>query len=148
MAAIRHVLCPTDFSTCAAEALEVAIAFAQKFDATLTLLHVYTLPVSGFGGDITVFAEQELDVTAQRALDRVLEQVRAVHAKSNALVRQGAPAATILDVAAERGADLIVLGTHGRRGVARVLIGSVAEKVVRSSRVPVLTVSERKNAPR
>lgn len=141
MRPIRHVLCPTDFSACADQALDAAIAIAQKFDATLTLLHVYTLPVSGFGGDITVLSEQELDVAARKALDGVLDRVRASYPKSEAIVRQGAPAPTILDVADERGADLIVIGTHGRRGVSRVLVGSIAEKVVRTAGVPVLTVS-------
>jgi nucleotide-binding universal stress UspA family protein len=140
MIPIRHVLCPTDFSASADHALEVAIELAAKLDAKLTLLHVYSLPVSGFGGDFAVLPVQDLDAAARRALDGVLERVHVRHANVDGVVQQGSPASTILAVADACGADLIVMGTHGRRGVAHFLLGSVAERVVRTARVAVLTV--------
>ncbi|MBI2388398.1 MAG: universal stress protein [Deltaproteobacteria bacterium] len=142
MQAIRHVLIPTDFSETAEAAIDVAIGFAAKFDASMTLLHVYTLPMVAYG-DITVFPVVDLETAARSAIDGVLARVRARYPKTEAVVRQGPPAETIVEVARERGCDLIVIGTHGRRGMSHLFLGSVAERVVRSSHVPVLTVRAR-----
>ena len=83
---------------------------------------------------------------ARKSLDEAIESTRKVHPKTEGLLREGLEWRLILDVATEQGCDLIVMGTHGRRGLPRLVLGSVAEKVVRLSPVPVLTVNTPKEA--
>jgi nucleotide-binding universal stress UspA family protein len=80
---------------------------------------------------------------AQIALDRALEKTRATFPRAESVLVRGDPCEGILHVARERNADLIVMGTHGRRGLSRAFLGSVAERVVRTSPTPVLTVGAR-----
>lgn len=139
----KHILVPTDFGEPASRALESAIAVAEKFDARLTLLHASWLPPSMVTpyaegiywptGDVTKAAQKELDATLAKARER--------YSKAEGVVLGGEPWQVILDTARERACDLIVMGTHGRHGLSRVFLGSVAEKVVRLSPVPVLTIS-------
>lgn len=136
----RHLLVPTDFGDAARVATEHAIAIAKRFDAKLTLLHAYELPRIDYG-EVIPWPIQDLEDQAQRALDRALADVKAVHPTVDGLVVLGDPHGQILDVAEKRRCDLIVMGTHGRRGFSRILLGSVAERVVRFSPVPVLTMS-------
>lgn len=145
MIAIRHVLVPTDFGEAAGTALEYALALAKKFDARVTLLHAFAFPVTDYG-DVVQWPIAEIEVQAQKALDEALATAKKEYASIDGLVVCGETYRQILDVAAARKCDLIVLGTHGRRGLSRLLLGSVAEKVVRLSPVPVLTVSAPKVA--
>ncbi len=143
MTSFTHILAPTDFGEPADRALEVAIEIASKFDASLTVFHVSGVPAFAYAfyaeglswptGDMTKEATKELDALLQKVKERC--------PRAQAAVVVGEPWQAILEAAKERGADLIVMGTHGRRGISRVLLGSVAEKVVRLSPVPVLTIS-------
>jgi nucleotide-binding universal stress UspA family protein len=138
----RHVLVPTDFGDAARHARELAITIAQKFDAKITLFHAYYAPPMPLGNPFQ-WPMGEVARIAREELEKQAEEVRRVHAKVATLVQDGSPADAILAAVEQTGADLIVMGTHGRRGGARFLLGSVAANVVRLATVPVLTVAER-----
>jgi nucleotide-binding universal stress UspA family protein len=143
MNAIRHILVPTDFAEPAARALELAIELASAFGAQITLLHVVP--------ELPFVERAEWDKIVgpgpARELERAREASKARHAASDGVLLFGVPWEQIVSTATERGADLIVMGTHGRRGLPRAILGSVAEKVVRLSPVPVLTVPRHTDAP-
>ena len=149
-AAVRRVLVPTDFSEGAANGLEWARALARAFDAEIVLLHVVDLgatwiPLSGpavFPAPVPPASMAQVTGLAQEALDGLVEHAPEV---TQRLVRAGHPREQIPEVAREVGADIIVMGSHGRRGVAHLLIGSVAEHVVRHATVPVLIVRSDEN---
>lgn len=140
MATFKHILVPTDFGEAAQCALDVAIMLALRFDAKLTLVHAYEIPVSGYA-DGLYWPTDDLARVAQETLDAALAKAKQRFPKTEAVLVYGTPWAESLQVAKNRGVDLIVVGTHGRHGLSRVLLGSVAEKIVRLSPVPVLTVS-------
>jgi nucleotide-binding universal stress UspA family protein len=144
---IQTILVPTDFSEGAAQALTWARTLAQAFRAEIIFLHVLEVPISwtplGGLGSIptspsTEFVEQ-LTGGAQTILETVAPDAPEV---TRRLLRKGHPREVILAVAQEVGADVVVMGTRGRGGVSHLLIGSVAEHVVRHSPVPVWTVRE------
>jgi nucleotide-binding universal stress UspA family protein len=139
----KHVLSATDFGEPAERALEAAIVQASKFEARLTLLHASWVPPLVYAAyvDGLSWPVEEMTDAARKELDLVLSKARQRYARIEGVMMSGEPWRTILDVAKERDVDLIVMGTHGRHGLSRVLLGSVAEKVVRLSPVPVLTVS-------
>ncbi len=135
---IRTILFPTDFSRGSDFAFPVACALARDYDARLVLLHVVAPPPSEYGGGIVAPAT-ERDWEEQR------EKLRGVRPADHAIkvehiLLEGYPAAQILRCAGETKADMIVMGTHGRAGLHRLLMGSVAEHVVRNGCCPVLTV--------
>jgi nucleotide-binding universal stress UspA family protein len=136
---VERILVATDFSLCSLSALEYAEALARRLDAELLLLHAEGLPVAG---------SEEADLThaaAERELGRTAQRLGNNHLKARSLLRLGAPAEEILKAAETERASLIVMGTHGRKGVAHMVMGSVAERVVRSAPCPVLTVGLRKD---
>jgi len=140
---VQHVLVPIDFSATADRALAYAIALAQQLQARLTLLHVLdmtpvTMDEMTAGMTATYLEAQETE--AQRLLQASRERVQRAGLQGESLLVQGPPPQTILDTAGEQGVDLIIMGTHGRTGLARVLLGSVAEHVVRQGPCPVLVV--------
>jgi nucleotide-binding universal stress UspA family protein len=140
MSEFKNILVATDFSPPAERAVEVAVTFAKTFDAKLTLLHVYELPTTyGYAGGM-VWPIEELARAAQESLDAALSKLREKYPRAEGLLGSGTPSQQILALARERKADLVVLGTHGRRGLSHAFFGSVAEKVVRLSPVPVLTI--------
>ena len=155
MARITRILVPTDFSATADAALEYAFVLADRFGATLQLLHVLDDPfvVDGMAADAYI---SEAPALRTAVLDDARERLRHRAASREASgkpieteVLFGHGARTIAEYAAERGIDLIVMGTHGRTGFAHLLLGSVAERMVRTSPCPVLTVrhpEERKRA--
>jgi nucleotide-binding universal stress UspA family protein len=136
----RHILVPHDFSDTAEHALSFAIAIAEKLGAHITLMHAYEIPA--YPDSVLMTAELAGSITraALGALDAVAGRARRPGVEVQALLRQGRPWSEINAAANETHADLIVMGTHGRHGLARALIGSVAEKVVRTAPCPVLTV--------
>jgi nucleotide-binding universal stress UspA family protein len=139
MPAFRKILVSTDFGASSSRAVDVAVDLARTFDAELTLVHVYEIPAFMYMGawiDVVTPIEQ----AAQAELDAVLASVRKALPSARAELRCGIPWTQVLEVAAESGADLIVMGTHGRTGVSHALLGSVAERIVRTAAVPVLTV--------
>lgn len=135
---LKKILVPVDFSDCSKRALGYAIAFARQFDAELTLLHVVPInpPISEMGSVDLVTVEE-----ARKDLEEVQAMVGPAVA-SHTVVRQGEAHFEITRAAKELGSDLVILSTHGRSGLARVLMGSTAEKVVRHAGCPVLVVRE------
>jgi nucleotide-binding universal stress UspA family protein len=137
----QHILVPHDFSDTAQGALTYALDLAEKLGARVTIVHAYEV-VYGFpeSGQLTATMLGEVERAARTALDALLTRTRRPGIKVEGLLRQGAPWSEIDAVAKEAKADLIVIGTHGRRGLSRALLGSVAEKVVRTAPCPVITV--------
>ena len=141
---IRKILVATDFSDDAEEALELALDMARAYGATVTLLHVCQLPAYAFfhGGMYAPTPELVGDIVrdADEQLRVVRERLRARGQEIEAVRLSGEPAELVPQFAESHGFDLIVMGTHGRRGLKRMVMGSVAERVVRFARMPVLTV--------
>ena len=151
MIKLKKILFPTDFSRCADQALTHAVYLAEKFQAELHLLHVVTL----FKDQPEVLISKEFGETEaairklEEKAEKEMEQVANTHGtedmkitKSQLRAVSAAPA--ILNYASENDIELIVLGTHGRRGIEHLLLGSVAEEVVRMAYCPVFTVRESK----
>ncbi len=137
MLPIQTILHPTDFSAHSDYALRLACALARDHGARLVLLHVAAPPTAVYGGDILIPAPPDSHDEERQRLDRL--QVPDTVPTERHLV-EGDAATRILDVAEKTGSDLIVMGTHGRTGLARLLMGSVAEQIVRKAPCPVLTV--------
>ena len=136
---MKHILFPTDFSDAADGALATAIELARAFESQLTLLHVWSVPSSVYAEALT-WPSDDMQRGARKYLDAALENARRSYPKTDALLKEGREWRQILAVVDELGCDLVVMGTHGRKGLSRVILGNVAEKIVRLSRVPVLTV--------
>ncbi|ESP87877.1 universal stress protein [Candidatus Halobonum tyrrellensis] len=143
----RRLLLPTDGSAAAAAAERTAVAFASAFDATLDVVSVVdstdlatAAGPTGAEGEAVRQVEKALDARAARATDAVADDARAAGVDVETSVEQGSVHERILARATETDADAIVVGTHGRGGVERYLLGSVAEKVVRLADRPVLVV--------
>lgn len=138
----QHILVPTDFSEGAARAIEVAIGMAIQFDAKLTLLHVLPIPpeLEMWSSEGLAAPIEHMSHAARAELDRVADGLRKRHPKVEIRIGTDSPRDEILAATKDIGADLVVMGTHGRRGLARFLLGSTAESVVRMSDVAVLTV--------
>jgi nucleotide-binding universal stress UspA family protein len=134
----KTILFPTDFSTLADSALEYATALARSMNAKILIVHVED-PISMYGGGEVYFAVPEPDDTALRNMLAELKPSDPRVPCEHILVK-GSPAAEIVRLAEENEAEMIVMGTHGRSGFGRVLMGSVAETVVRRASCPVLTV--------
>ena len=142
MVAFRQILVPTDFGKYAGRALDVAVELSEKFDASLTLLHVYEIPIYAYSAMSFMPAELLASVAeaAQKELDAALVALRSRAPGAKGILRRGVAWEEILAAIEETRGDLVVMGTHGHRGIAHILLGSVAEKIVRLSHVPVLTV--------
>jgi len=141
MIQINRILTPTDFSDCSGTAIDYACELGVRFEADVHLLHVVetpTLAVPSPGAPIPGNLLEEAEVAAAQELEEY-GTGRAELEVSRRIVR-GTPFLEIIRYAKQNGIDLIVLGTHGRSGVEHVLIGSVAERVVRKAPCPVLVV--------
>ena len=141
----KTILAPTDFSEPAQKALDYAVELAEKLGAKVHVIHAFELPLVGFpDGTMTITAEMatRITVAAQKSLDEVVARYKGRSVEILTSLVQGDPREMVVETARKVGADLIVMGTHGRRGIARALVGSVAESVVRTSSIPVLTLRE------
>ena len=145
MIALKNVLVATDFSEPSEVALDYGRHFARTFGATLHVIHVVENVMARFAADaypvLLPDLQREVEEAGEKQLIATLEnddflQLRAVPVVLTAI----APAAAIVDYAKQHEIDLLVLGTHGRGAVAKLLMGSVAERVVRTAPCPVLTV--------
>ncbi len=142
--AFQRILCPVDFSDPSRRALDLAVELAQKFSASLTVLHVYpppgyVLPEGYVPAGPEVLAEVEL--RTRESLEAWQQAAQAAGAAQVDIATGIGPAAgEIVHQAREGNFDLVVVGTHGRTGLAHMVLGSTAEKVVRLSPCPVLTV--------
>ena len=142
--AIR-ILYATDFSAASGAAFRQAIAMARRDRAELLVLHVLSPPAPIVADAyITPNVWNELlrsqRASAQRRLDTLVNKARRARVRARGLLAEGVAADAIVRVARARGARLIVVGTHGRRGAARFFLGSVAARVVAAAHSPVLTV--------
>jgi universal stress protein A len=140
MLTMKTILYPTDFSTDARPAFEVACALASEGGGRVVVLHVERLPLATLGGTTGV-----PPLPSEYGRERFLEELKAIQPARGGITAEhrleyGEPATVILKVAQEIGTDLIVMGTHGWTGLRRLLMGSVAERVVRKASCPVLTV--------
>ena len=147
MTRITRILVPTDFSATADAALDYAYVLAERFGASLELLHVLDDPfvVDGMAAEAYISEAPALRTAMlQDAKERLRHRAapRETIPRIETEVLFGHGARTIAEYAAERGIDLIVMGTHGRTGFAHLLLGSVAERLVRTSPCPVLTVRQ------
>ena len=144
MAFPKTILVPTDFSECANAAMAYALDIAGATGKTkLVLLHTYATPVVAFPTGAVAYLPEIIATivrNAEEALAAAAARARSAGVPVETSLKNGDPRETILNAIEEFHADLVCLGTHGRRGVARLLIGSVAERIVRTSPVPVLTV--------
>lgn len=139
----KHILVPVDFSNGSARAIEQAAMLAQALGADIELLHAYQLPVLALpDSSVTVSPTYVADLTdrAQRELNRHRDNLLAQGVSATTKLLEGNPADAIVQRAESLPAMMLVLGTHGRSGFKRFLLGSTAERVVRTATVPVLTV--------
>jgi nucleotide-binding universal stress UspA family protein len=142
MIQIRSILHPTDFSPCSEHAFQLACSLARDYSASLLVLHVMERPIATYPGLAMAPPPPPPNFEERRIWEERLSKIQPADAKIRVTHRleEGDPATAILEVAAESQCDLIVLGTHGRTGIGRLLMGSVAEKVVRSASCPVVTL--------
>jgi len=141
MSTFKHILVPTDFHAASAAALNLAVSMAQTFDAKVTLLHVWELPIYPYmdfmlNSSMITRVEDAATNGLAEALDALQKKLPTAQSK----LKTGLPWEGVLEAIKELNADLVVMGTHGRRGLSRLTLGSVAERVVRLASVPVLTV--------
>lgn len=139
----KEILVAIDDSDQASAALELAIGLAKTIGSSLTLIHVLdpanVAATAGAGAGSTIEIElDELQTAGRALLDEAAARVRTAGLSVTPVLRDGVPPATILDTAKRSECDLIVMGTHGRTGVARLFIGSTAEAVLRAATIPVL----------
>lgn len=144
MPTFEKILVPTDFSVHSKEAARMAVELAKRFEAKLYFVHVfqsvaYVLPEGYMLYSAPQLGEILDDLDKMVAAEKSDAQRAGVRSVDGDLV-EGVPATEIVRYAREKGCDLIVMGTHGRTGVKHALLGSIAEKVVRSAECPVLTV--------
>jgi nucleotide-binding universal stress UspA family protein len=144
--AIQHILVPTDFSEYADYALDYAVELAKSFQARVTVLYVYYLPSIALGEVSPAVIDETLEAmetNAQQQAQKALARVLNAGLQGDSVIVEGAPFQMIIDTAKETAVDLIVMGTHGRTGLTHVLMGSVAERVVRMAPCPVLVTRGR-----
>jgi nucleotide-binding universal stress UspA family protein len=143
--ASQRFLVPIDFSEYANQALEYAINLAGKLDACVTLLHVIqSVPLGGVDMGVTLPYTylQDLEAEVMQSMEACLARVTAAGLEGEIVVVHGVPFHEIVEMAKKQKADLIIIGTHGRTGLQHMLLGSVAEKVVRLAPCPVLVARQ------
>lgn len=142
MIELRNILLPTDFSEPSLKATEYALSLAHRFDATLHLMHVIEDPVVYLPmfESYPLPTKQQFETYAQDRLENWIADDDGEGLKIEIEWRHGKPHIEVIDYASDNRIDLIILGTHGRGAAAHLLLGSVAEKVVRKAPCPVLTV--------
>ncbi len=144
MIAFKKILAPLDFSECSYEALNYAASLASKYGAELCLLHVLEVPLYASAGVTPSTLREvqkmsaEVEKDASKALDEAANRIKDVQVSK--LLWRGDPHMEIIRAAKELSCDLIVMGTHGRTGLPHILLGSVAERVVRTAPCPVFSV--------
>jgi nucleotide-binding universal stress UspA family protein len=139
----KKILCPVDFSEYTDEILDYAVSIAKRFDSELHLIHIipnlnYFTPYESFlTPENLVAIERNIEGEVGKDFDKITKKLDLPFRR---IIKTGVTFVEIIDYIKEQGIDLVVMGTHGRSGLEHILIGSVAEKVVRKSPCPVLTV--------
>ncbi|HVW26037.1 MAG TPA: universal stress protein [Polyangiaceae bacterium] len=143
----KKILVPVDYSPSSKRALEWALVLAESMGASVHVLHTWEVPpylrpdLTVWSGEISETLADHTRAEAEKGMRDFLATADvATRANVTSQVVPGAPYATILALVEQEGFDLIAMGTHGRTGVAHLLLGSVAEKVVRHAPCPVLTI--------
>lgn len=145
----EKILCPVDFSEFTDEILAYAVNIAKRFDSELHLIHVipnlnYFTPYESFlTPENLVAIERNIEGEVGKDFDKITSKLDLPFKR---IVKTGVTFVEIIDYIKDQGIDLVVMGTHGRSGIEHILIGSVAEKVVRKSPCPVLTVRPKDKA--
>lgn len=142
---LKRICVPTDFSEFSQHALRYGLTFAQQFSAQLHLLHVVeeiipSIPEPNLAVWPTDEVMRSLETGAAEGLEKLLPPAAAGNLDVVRVVRRGSPFREITEYAKENQIDLLVLATHGRSGLAHFLLGSVVERIIRSSPCPVLTI--------
>jgi len=145
---MKRILHPSDFSKASGAAFKKALELASTTRSTLDLLHVMAPVMPVFGdGYLSPQTYDQLATSgtrwAQQEMERLVKKARAAGVKTTSTIVEGIPVDRIVRAARARHADLVVMGTHGRTGLSRFFLGSVAARVVATSPVPVLTVRGR-----
>jgi nucleotide-binding universal stress UspA family protein len=149
VSAFRRILHPTDFSSASGPAFRVALDLAKASRARLLLLHVVSDVAMTFAGDMPVSPviydnlATAARADARKALDRLVARARQARVRATIQILNGPAHARIVAAARRARADVIVMGTHGRTGLARAFLGSVAGRVVATASCPVMTVRGR-----
>jgi nucleotide-binding universal stress UspA family protein len=145
---IRSILVPIDFSPCSYNVANQAAAMAQTFGASLLWLHVSD-PPAGLSLDALIQPRPDMEPvkvknwltdSARSQMERYQSVARFHKVPSRTMLREGPVADSILEAAEISGSDMIVMGTHGREGISRFMLGSVAEQIIRHANVPVMTL--------
>ena len=143
----RHILAPTDFSEYSKKAVGSALELARKFGAKLTILHVVELPPYPVEGYVPPAVNatflDDLERQATQDLAQLVPEAESSNVEVVRLVAVGSPYRKIIDTAEAEQVDLIVMATAGRSGFSRLIMGSIAERVVRTATCPVLTIRPR-----
>jgi nucleotide-binding universal stress UspA family protein len=147
MSQIKRMLIPTDFSAASSLALQYGLDMAFRYGASIHLMHVIEDPAFSTVYPDAYFAElpdlmKRLTEDSEKQLADAVAKCAAANVPATSQVVVGRPARAIAKEALDRGTDLIVMGTHGRSGFAHLVLGSVAERVIRTSPCPVLTVRD------
>jgi nucleotide-binding universal stress UspA family protein len=140
---LQNIVVATDFSDIANHALDEAVDLAKRLGGKITLVHSYEIPIYGFPDGILVAPAEvasRIQEGAQKQLELEVDARKGQGVSITPVLRMGTAWDEINAVASEVGAGLIVVGSHGRRGIARALLGSVAERVLRTAALPVLIV--------
>ncbi len=147
MSTFKRILVPVDFSDCSAAAVKQALIWAEATQAQVDVVHAYDVPtfipphVEIMMGEASASLAEHAERHAKEALERFLLSLGVPESiRQRGRVLFGPPAITVLEVAEGDDYDLIVMGTHGRTGLPRLLVGSVAQKVMVAAKCPVLTV--------
>ncbi len=138
---IRKIMVPTDFTTYSDHAIEYAIMVARKFKAKMLLVHVIEPLAYSVTDTMQVFDHYTaLKTVAKPILENLQKRLLKKGLKVDSILLDGNPYLEIVKKSREAGVDLIIMGTHGRTGIEHILMGSVAERVVRLASCPVVTV--------
>jgi universal stress protein A len=151
---IKRILVPIDFSDSSLRALSAAQDFARAFGAEVLVLHVvepiyYATPADMYvtSPNLSLMLDEQRHL-AQQQLARIAAGLKGKGQRHRTILKTGTPAQLITDTAEETKADLIVMSTHGRSGLAHILLGSVTERVVRHASCPVLTIRQAATKPK
>jgi nucleotide-binding universal stress UspA family protein len=138
---LHTIVCATDFSPASEHAMRVAVRFASEANAELVLLHAWYIPPSAFADTFPAGVIDKLVADARHRLEAAVQECVAAGAKRVASeLLTGVPWAEVVEHLEKRAADLCVIGTHGRTGIARIVMGSVAEQIIRHAPCPVVAI--------
>jgi nucleotide-binding universal stress UspA family protein len=146
---IRRILHATDYSKASERALQEAVDFAKQNNAEMLVVHVIQPVVPYVAGEdigaaeLYVKLEESTKQEAQRSMNKLMQRLERLRIKAKSLLLRGIPADQIVKAAKNRKADMIVIGTHGRTGLSKLFMGSVASRVISTAPSPVLTVRGR-----